>query len=131
MPRKTIVVEYCDYCAKEKGEEVEATDTIKINGREALACEAHSKPVRKVLEVFAQVSTPIGRSPAPTPSVAPKTKGKKVQRTWNGHPYIPAQVREWARKENEKAGRTIYPVGERARIPNDVIAAYFHAHSRG
>lgn len=125
MPRKTFTVEYCDYCyGEDESKEVEATDLIKINGREALACDKHSKPVRKMLETFESVSSPI---PSATPQ---RPRSRRASADGEQLSYVPSEVRAWARAENEKAGKVIYPVGENARIRKSVIEAYLAAHGK-
>ncbi|GAA3473865.1 hypothetical protein [Nonomuraea roseola] len=125
MPRKTFTVDYCDYCASED-KEVEATDTIKINGKEALVCDRHGAPVRKVLVEFEAVAAPITQAEGQRPV----TPGRRRSKPAAAASELPSGdvIRAWAREENDKAGETIYVVSETGKLRAVVIDAYKAAH---
>ncbi|GAA0955051.1 hypothetical protein [Nonomuraea longicatena] len=130
MGIKIIEIRLCDYCEKEDpAKETEADDTITINGRTALACDRHGKPVRKILEAFEAVSVPDqalhdghvprgrrGRSAATPPTLGGHDKPKA------------ADIRAWALGENDRLGEKKYVVTGNSRLRNAVVKAYKDAH---
>ncbi|GAA3136793.1 hypothetical protein GCM10010466_29510 [Planomonospora alba] len=129
MPRKTFTVDYCDFCDAEE-KETEAEQTFTINGKEALACVPHGKPLQKALDAFEKVARPIAQAEPPASvrgrsRAAGKGKGESVR---NGRAYNTAKVRAWAKEENEKAGEIVYAISDTARIKGEVIDAYLAAH---
>lgn len=121
MGIKIIELRLCDYCeAEEEGKEVEATDTITINGKRALVCDKHGKPIRKMLDAFDAVAEPV--------PVTAGRRASKAQPAGLDGQVKAADVRAWALAENEKAGRQVYIIQGKSKIRQSVIDAYKAAH---
>ncbi|GAA2294227.1 hypothetical protein GCM10010149_47750 [Nonomuraea roseoviolacea subsp. roseoviolacea] len=127
VPIRVVELRFCDYCAAEKeGQEVEATDEIVINGRRALACDKHGKPVRKMLDAFEAVSEPVTVAP-PSPGRGRRAGARQTSHDGQAEPAA-KDVRAWALAENEKAGKQLYVVAGNSKLRTSVINAYKAAH---
>ncbi|MFI9591028.1 hypothetical protein [Nonomuraea sp. NPDC052265] len=129
MGIKIIEIRLCDYCEKEESKEVEATDEVTINGKKALTCDRHGKPLRKMLEEFNKVSEPVQE-----PQVSRASRGRRGRTTAlqaAAEPRIeptPSDIRGWALAENERLGEQRYIVRGNHKIRNEVRDAYMAAH---
>ncbi|MEQ4716107.1 hypothetical protein [Nonomuraea sp. B19D2] len=128
MPIRVVELRFCDYCATEKEDlEVEATDEITINGRKALVCDKHGKPVRKMLQTFEEVSEPVLAAQHGGPTASRRRRGKAVQGDGPAEPTA-AEIRAWALAENEREGRQVHVVAGNSKLRRTVIEAYKAAH---
>ncbi|MEV0823871.1 Lsr2 family DNA-binding protein [Nonomuraea rubra] len=121
MPRELVEKLWCDFCYADGEKKTEATETIKINGKQAYACDPHAKPILKALETFEAVAERI-----PTETSRPARSGRSrvardAPKPDAGDAPKPKEVREWAKAHN-------IPVSEKARIPQDVWERFYDAH---
>ncbi|WP_113705495.1 Lsr2 dimerization domain-containing protein [Nonomuraea lactucae] len=120
MPIRIVELFLCDYCAKED-KETEAPHKIEINGKRALACDTHAKPILKALETFEAVAERI-----PTETARPARSGRtRAARGGSGAaPQGDApttnEVRQWAQANN-------IPVSAKARVASDVWEKFYEA----
>ncbi|MEU4579998.1 histone-like nucleoid-structuring protein Lsr2 [Nonomuraea sp. NPDC023979] len=120
MPIRIVEQFLCDYCAHDD-KETEAPHKIEINGKRALACDTHAKPLLKALEAFEAVAE---RIPAPAASSARSgrsraVRGSSIPARQTGAPTA-AEVRQWAQAND-------VPVSAKARVAQDVYEKFYEA----
>ncbi|WP_433434536.1 Lsr2 family DNA-binding protein [Nonomuraea sp. CA-141351] len=121
MPRELVEKLWCDFCYQDGEKKTEATETIKINGKQAYACERDAKPILKALEAFEAVAERI-----PTETARPSRGGRS--RAARGGSSAAAgtdaptttEVRAWAQANN-------IPVSAKARVASDVWEKFYDA----
>ncbi|WP_433224454.1 hypothetical protein [Microtetraspora malaysiensis] len=130
MGRRTYTVDYCDFDEAD-GKDVEATGsiTVGIDGKlyEILVCDEHGA-IRETLDAIKELGKVIEAPLAPA-SRRGRSRTPTAPATANGEPSV-AEVRAWAKAQNEAAGEIVYPVAPRGpRIKKEVMDAYKAAHA--